>query len=338
MFVYVGIDEAGYGPRFGPLVVGRVTLTVPNLPAYPEAEPPRLWQRLSKAVARQLRGAKGRLVIADSKKLKTPAAGLKHLERGCLALAALAGRETPDVGHWLAGLGCDAHAAEDCPPWYAHACGSDWDPLPTCLTPSEIAIDAGLFTRTCERIGVACPDLASGVVLEPRFNAALAKTHSKASVSFEHVARHLDHVWRTFGRDAPLVVVDRQGGRTDYRELLAMQFPEAEVAVVQQTGDVSRYEVAVRAPGSRDAEAPRRMHVSFETQAEDAHMPVALASMVSKYTRELLLARLNRYFVAHIPGLRPSAGYGTDGNRFLRDVEPHCARLGFAMSQLRRDA
>lgn len=329
MFVYVGVDEAGYGPRLGPLVVGRVTLVIPNLPGYPASEPPRLWQRLSKAVSRSLGHAKGRLVVADSKKVKTRAAGIRHLERSCLAFASLAEIAAPDAGDWLDALGCDWHREAACPAWYAPGGDRPWQRLPAASTAGERAIDHNVLHATCRRIGVACPDLAAAVVHERSFNQRLHATRSKAAVSFEHVAEHLNHAWHTHGRCVPLVVVDRQGGRSDYRELLAMTFPHAEVAVVEQGAARSRYEL-------RDGE--RGMHVWFETEAEDRHMPVALASMVSKYTRELLMTRLNDFFTHAIAGLAPTAGYGVDGNRFLSEVEHHLPRLDLEMRHLRRDA
>jgi hypothetical protein len=329
MFVYVGVDEAGYGPRFGPLVVGRATLVIPNLPAFPESDPPRLWQRLSKAVSRSVGGAKGRLVVADSKKVKTKAAGIRHLERSCLAFAGLAGITAADTAGWLDAMGCDWHGVAECPAWYAANADRPWQPLPSESTPGELAIDRNVLQGTCRRIGVTCPELAAAVVHERSFNHRLTATRSKAAVSFEHVARHLHDAWQTHGEAHPLVVVDRQGGRTDYRELLAMTVPDAEVAVVEQSPERARYELR---------RGSRKMHVCFETEAEDRHMPVALASMVSKYTRELLMHRLNAYFTHAIAGLAPSAGYGVDGNRFLSEVESHLPRLGLDMGHLRRDA
>ncbi|MBI3268866.1 MAG: hypothetical protein HYZ53_07575 [Planctomycetes bacterium] len=49
--------------------------------------------------------------------------------------------------------------------------------------------------------------------------------------------------------------------------------------------------------------------VTFEESAEDAHLPVALASMVGKYVREGFVRRENLFFTGLVPGLRPTSGY-----------------------------
>jgi len=48
------------------------------------------------------------------------------------------------------------------------------------------------------------------------------------------------------------------------------------------------------------------------------------------------MARLNRYFAVAVPGVAPTAGYVTDGRRFLAEVEPHLDALGIDRSQLVR--
>ena len=80
----------------------------------------------------------------------------------------------------------------------------------------------------------------------------------------------------------PVVVVDRQSGRTHYRPLLAEVFPTARLAVLDESPRRSVY---------RLEDGARRMVVRFEVDADAVHMPVSLASMIAKYTRELLMAR-----------------------------------------------
>jgi hypothetical protein len=62
------------------------------------------------------------------------------------------------------------------------------------------------------------------------------------------------------------------------------------------------------------------VQLRFEVGADERHLAVSLASMVSKYVRELLMERVNRYFATKSPELKPTAGYWKDGLRFLEDV------------------
>jgi hypothetical protein len=159
----------------------------------------------------------------------------------------------------------------------------------------------------------------------------VAATRSKAATSFTFVARHLVKIWEQFGEHEPLVVVDRQGGRTRYRKPLAQAFPEAEICVLDETPICSLYRLT-----SVEAGVRRAMIVRFAVSAEKDHLPVALASMLAKYTRELLMARLNAYFARLIPSLKPTAGYALDGKRFWKDLKPHLPGLAVPVENLRR--
>jgi hypothetical protein len=66
----------------------------------------------------------------------------------------------------------------------------------------------------------------------------------------------------------------------------------------------------------------RRMRLHFTVEADSKYLPVALASMLSKLVRELLMEELNRYFAALMPTLKPTAGYWQDGLRFIEDIKP----------------
>ena len=48
---------------------------------------------------------------------------------------------------------------------------------------------------------------------------------------------------------------------------------------------------------------------------------ISWGSILAKYLRELCLRAFNRYFVARVPGLRPTAGYPEDAKRFIAEVD-----------------
>ena len=76
--------------------------------------------------------------------------------------------------------------------------------------------------------------------------------------------------------------------------------------------------------------------VTFASRGEDRAFPTALASCMAKYTRELMIHLLNRWFCARVPGLKPTAGYYVDGKRFLRDLSPFVERADVPLSRLVR--
>ena len=329
MFLYAGIDEAGYGPLFGPLVVAR---TVWGLERTADAaQVPDLWRILSKAVCRDVKTARrGRVAVNDSKKLHTSGSGVRHLERGVLSCAALAGKHPATVCDWLDDLGEQAHRDLSGLPWYAPAEDRPWQALPSALTDGEVAVARGMVAAAAVEAGVSVLDFGAAVVFEDRFNRMVSATRSKAAMSFTFVAGHLMSIWQRFGHDAPLVIVDRQSGRRHYRELLAMNFPEARLTIEHESESSSAYRL--------EASHPRRraMTIRFEVDAEPRHLPAALASMISKYTRELLMARFQSWFTQRAPLVKPTAGYATDARRFWNQIQPTLTELSIPPHQLRR--
>src|SRR6476659_7843052 len=83
-----GIDEAGYGPLLGPLVVGCSAFERSDLAADPRAPLPCLWKRLRKLVSKNRLKSGKKLHVNDSKEVYSTSLGLKELERSILAIAA----------------------------------------------------------------------------------------------------------------------------------------------------------------------------------------------------------------------------------------------------------
>jgi hypothetical protein len=78
------------------------------------------------------------------------------------------------------------------------------------------------------------------------------------------------------------------------------------------------------------------MRLHFAVGADKRFLPVSLASMESKYLRELLIHNINRYFLSFHSELRPTAGYWKDGLRFIDDLKVNIPDLNIDMDQLVR--
>lgn len=320
MLIYAGIDEAGYGPMLGPLTVGLSAFELPE--QEPGGRLPDLWRTLRSAVCRSRRDARRRIAVEDSKHLKgasgTRIHPLRHLERGVLGFCGT-GLEPPEDDDALLRV---LRATIPPMPWYDAATR-----LPVGQTTEEVKVAAGRLRRGMERAGVRLAMLRCELIDAESFNDQVDAMGCKSNVNFCAAMRLLDAVWRRWPEADPQVVLDRQGGRTRYREVLQQTFPEASIQVLLETAERSAYRL------TRSGSTVTAM---FRTTAESAHLPVALASMVAKYARELVMIRLNRFFSGHVPELKPTAGYVTDARRYLRDVAPVISSLNLRRESLIR--
>lgn len=328
--IVIGVDEAGYGPLLGPMCVGMAAVRVRQWsPGWPS---PDFWSLMSRSVCRSVAEASprkgGRIAIADSKELKLPndvagageaSGGLlrgqkrhptMHLERGVLAFLRSLGVEVPRTD-------VDAlHALSGC--WPAHACYSG-EPigLPLGWTPEQLSIACGMLAGELDRAGLEPLALKCRVIAEDEFNTVVRASGNKASVTAGAVGEWVRLAWSSWaaGSDAVWFVCDRLGGRAAYADLLRAcleaDTPGLEVQVVDETDRRSRYTLAG---------GGRKMGVTFVTEGESCHLPVALASMTAKYVRELAMARFNRFWCARLAELKPTAGYREDGGRWLRQA------------------
>jgi ribonuclease HII len=307
MALLVGIDEVGYGPKLGPLVVCAFAFRVPD----PEVD---LWKALGPTVGR----TKG-IVVADSKVVYSPSRGIGTLEATALPFLSLL--PSADVGSLRAvakRVVLGGESALDAP-WYGDVT------LPIESEKTLVDERAVALWNAARRGGVV-PFGCWAAWAEPAaFNRAVASTMNKSDFLFDRACALMKQALAAAPGETAWFFVGKQGGRRFYLPGLVREF--GSVWVLEEQRGTSRYEFQ---------EKGRSVRVSFLVDGEDRHFGIALASIVGKYLRECAMRRFNEWWAQRMPGLRPTAGYGTDGTRFYREVEPAMEGLNLRREQVLR--
>jgi hypothetical protein len=317
--IRAGVDEAGLGPILGPLCIG-----------YSIFETPGGCVDLARALAAACVGAgaplskaDARVRVCDSKLLHRGPRRMAHLERTALAFLVAANRGRPlstvrDVFAW----GVTDAGALAKHPWYRE---SD-TPVPIAAERDDVLRAAERILRVCERHEIRILDLGTRIVPEFELNHLFETLNNKSIALFESILPLFARVG-SYADRRPILVCDRHGARASYAPLLSKAFPGAWVSIAKEARRESLYRV--RLPGGV-------VRVAFAEKGESRSFACALASCLAKYARELAMHRWNAYFQRIAPGVRPTAGYYTDGHRFLREAAPALRAAGIDPTTLTR--
>lgn len=283
----VGADENGLGARLGPLVVTAVGAHVD--------------ERGERAIKRKLPKKLAELV-GDSKAL------VKH---GDVALGEAWARvlvgtdvESPRALFSRLSLEGEPRLKEPCPDHVGHQC---WSPEGEAfvadaeLIERVLVVKAGLAKR-----GIQLDRVKSSVICTDRLNRArdagknrfVADLHAMEELvmAFRHERGHDLHA-----------VCGKVGGMGDYSRFFGPLAGWLHVVLVQ-----TRRESAYRFPGLGE--------VRFLQDADSRDVLVMLASLVGKYLRELLMARVSRFYLETVAGeaFESPSGYSDPvTNRFV---------------------
>lgn len=372
---WLGIDEAGYGARLGPLVVS-ASLWEVHWPADFHADPtdPNFLDQADRLVWRDQfmptddHPAPHRHFVpwrvADSKQVFHAGQGLQTLQnivaslltaiegptRATIITESQAPPETLDPAalDWEATAQCYCQHAARVQPTQSSAPPPYWaqtvDAVGPLTRPANHARhDSPVELRDAKTSHTAAPHpanpwessvlipraLCSRIVSETDFNLGLRQHGNKAnllSATSLQLARDVLHHCPT---NAPIIIdFDRHGGRKRYLSLLSEYLDADWPQVLQETAADSRYAWS---------QADRPLFARFCVDGEQRY-PVAVASLASKYARELGMHCVNAYWQAQAPTLRPTAGYPVDAARFLQDLRQLLPQLKLPEEQLWRNA
>jgi len=317
--IVVGIDEAGYGPRLGPLVVTAALFEAPDSD---------LEQLLAPAAVREAANDDARVVVNDSKKVYRNRTRLAALEKTSLVFASAAsGRIPRNLGELLGDVDARTFEWSRCP-WYGTAPLEL--PLPLALSSQRrerLLESRALLAITMERRNVRFLGFRCAVLSAPRFNREILRLGNKSNLLAHQVLNLITGVLDFPSRRSVQILVDKLGGRNHYAPLLAERFSLANLITREEGRPRSSYTLR---RGGRD------VHVDFVRSGDSLHFPVALASVFSKYIREIFVFLINAFWTALDPTLKPTAGYPQDAGRFLDAIRDRAVSEGIDLEEFQR--
>ncbi|PQO33557.1 hypothetical protein C5Y97_15060 [Blastopirellula marina] len=314
MAYLIGVDEAGYGPNLGPLVIGGTLWRIEDPQGDLAAVD--LYQRLQNVVG--TKPSPQRLAIADSKVIYAKRKDLSLLEEAVLATCDRAKSVLPI---WQGACEVDFadEAVGDHAPWY-----QGWEsPFPLHTTSEIVTRRRDGFSACCDEEGITLADVQSMFLTAKRFNARLVACDNKSTVLSQATMGLVCHLLQTIPTDqsqAIRIVCDKHGGRDYYLGLLQHFFPDVWWQPWEESKAVSRYAAEV---------GPHQVTIEFRSKGE-GFLPTALASIYAKFHREVAMLAFNRYWATHVPGIAETAGYPVDAKRFAQETEAARKKLGIA--------
>ena len=295
--IVVGVDENGLGPLLGPLVTTAVGFELSRYS--PERQ-----------------AALGRELGIDDSKATAGFGQMAAAEGIALALIeAVHGGVVADVDALLGRVLLDGPSAlqRACPAASLPQCWS----VPLSLPCFGGELEAGRAAlRALAAGGVRVRHARSAVACTGALNERLRTGQSRVEVDLELMERLVLDARATVGVELR-AICGMVGGIRNY--VAKMRHFHAAGAVVPQRAQRGTLAYDVRGVG----------HVRFEIDADARHLPVALASMLGKYVRELWMERQSRFYRAHDAALGEASGYHDPvTRRFIVASEPLRRTLG----------
>lgn len=303
-----GLDEAGYGPNLGPLVIGATAWRVNS---DNEVD---LYAQLSKAITGSI-DKSGRLTVADSKQIYKPHGSLRELERSVYSCLI----DLPSSwSNLLAQLQADPNVSRQALPWHEVF---DID-LPVDANQVLIQNAQSLLQQALVNSNVDQPLLMARIIFPEEFNLLVERYETKGAALSDTTIRLLRSLIEQTGlldrSEVFHATLDKHGGRNRYAGLLQEFFPEHLVQPIIESRAESRYQWG-------------ECTFCFRSKGE-SQMQVALASMIAKLLREIAMKAFNQFWVEKVPGIKPTAGYPVDAKRFKAEILSVQQELGITES------
>jgi ribonuclease HII len=307
----IGADENGLGPRLGPMVITAVMARVTPEGERRVGRPPR------GALAERLGDSKALIAHGDVALGEAWARAL--VQRGCgQGGPGSPAPATPD--ELLHALAADDRATlrAPCP---GHVEAQCWSAAGEAFTAPDAMVSAvsADLDRLAEQ-GVELRAVRSVILCARRMNEGLDAGRSRFTLDL-HAMERLVLDLRALAGEEVVAVCGKVGGFGKYGPAFGPLGGR-----LHQVVEEGRARSAYQFPGLGE--------ISFVRDADATDLGVAMASMVGKYVREALMARVVRFYRAEAPDLPDASGYydpvtttfidGTHLSRARRSIPDVC--------------
>lgn len=307
----IATDEAGYGPKLGPLVIAATTWQVPDCDDDQLAG-------LFEPMQKPCRLGNAKVIVNDSKAVFKPksvqnsqqsqADPLETLHATVSVANHWCGIYPTELSSWLQQIAADDFDGVKQTPWLTN--------IQDVAFRDDDAVDE--IVNTWQHSGIKLLGSHLRIIPAQQFNKAIANGMNKADLLSEStlsLVRQAIEKQKDESSVKAQVFCDRHGGRRYYAGVLQHCLEDANAQVIAETKSQSSYSLR----GDR-IDATIRFTVKG-----DRFAPVALSSIYAKYVRERMMESFNEYFANLHKGknpLKPTAGYPTDAIRYLKDIAP----------------
>ena len=302
---FVGMDEAGYGPNLGPLVIAATKWDLPEPAASFD-----FYQVLAEICDSASDCSGSRLHIADSKQVHQGTHGFKRLETSALSILRAANVPSATLEELWQSL--TGEEFTDRPVWFQSL---DLR-LPLLVEAHVIDEWSSKWNLSLTQNGINLKGIKAKILTANTFNGLIDRVQSKGIVLSTTAFQLIRQLWSPAETQPALVVGDKHGGRNRYDDLLDVILDGQFIIRMEEGRELSRYRVG-------------NTEFRFQTKGE-SHLPVAVASLVAKYVRELAMEVFNSFWKSHSPDLKPTKGYPQDAKRFRAEIADLQTELGIS--------
>jgi len=329
MTLVIGIDEVGYGPKLGPLIITGIVFDIPN---YDNND---IWGLLGisknnkKSHSDTQPLARSDIVVCDSKKLFH--GNLARLEKNALPFIEKFLGFNTEYTYKQVLSALNIADSLNLYSWYERDLS-----LPLIVRAYDIKKQVQKLNDAFTGANIKLKDIKINIVEPIAFNKGICAFGNKSKLLFYETWKIIEHFISKYPEEKIVIWCGKQGGRNYYLDDIRCVLPQVpnlaskvgcKIFSLREGKDISEYKIVGKVGYNK---TDYNFSIAFIVDGEDKCFLISLASIIGKYIRELSMKLFNIYWQNKIQDLKPTSGYGTKTNFFLQKIKPFLNNNGLS--------